>query len=203
MCPLRFILVFFSAALAAYFAWTTVRSSSEIDLTTQDQNNKASSNKDNFSFNKVPTVPFFFLVKFTTILEFLLFNPFSSVSDDSEWILGICWHGQREVYMEKFDIQDRCSSKELLDVGTSQILIADAETFNSLFYFHSQCEETCKFLSSFSFCKRVIGKWERACTILLILQTNFSVYFPKPCASFSTLFSPFYASTAHMFKLRG
>lgn len=105
--------------------------------------------------------------------------------------------------MEKFDIQDRCSSKELLDVGTSQILIADAETFNSLFYFHSQCEETCKFLSSFSFCKRVIGKWERACTILLILQTNFSVYFPKPCASFSTFFSPFYASTAHMFKLRG
>ncbi|XP_014491347.1 uncharacterized protein LOC106753959 [Vigna radiata var. radiata] len=53
MCPLRFILVFFSAALAAYFAWTTVRSSSEIDLTTQDQNNKASSNKDNFSFNKM------------------------------------------------------------------------------------------------------------------------------------------------------
>jgi len=57
MCPLRFILVFFSAALAAYFAWTTVRSSPEIDLTTQDQNNKASSNKDNFSFNKVPSVP--------------------------------------------------------------------------------------------------------------------------------------------------
>ncbi|XP_027941769.1 uncharacterized protein LOC114195478 [Vigna unguiculata] len=52
MCPLRFILVFFSAALAAYFAWTTVRSSPEIDLTTQDQNNKASSN-DHFSFNKM------------------------------------------------------------------------------------------------------------------------------------------------------
>ncbi|WVZ07685.1 hypothetical protein V8G54_021031 [Vigna mungo] len=64
MCPLRFILVFFSAALAAYFAWTTVRSSSEIDLTTQDQNNKASSNKDHFSFNKVPSVPFFFSTLF-------------------------------------------------------------------------------------------------------------------------------------------
>lgn len=105
--------------------------------------------------------------------------------------------------MEKFDIQDRwCSSKELLDVGTSQILIVDAQTFNSLFYLHSQCEETCKFLSSFSFCKCLIGKWEVVCTILIILQTNFSVHFPKPCASFSALFSLFYANTAHMYKLR-
>nr|GMC79465.1 Methyltransferase-related protein, putative [Ipomoea batatas]GMC82078.1 Methyltransferase-related protein, putative [Ipomoea batatas]GMC86165.1 Methyltransferase-related protein, putative [Ipomoea batatas]GMC88754.1 Methyltransferase-related protein, putative [Ipomoea batatas]GME03967.1 Methyltransferase-related protein, putative [Ipomoea batatas] len=31
MCPLRFILVFLSAALAGYFAWRTVRSSSELD----------------------------------------------------------------------------------------------------------------------------------------------------------------------------
>ncbi|GLT68656.1 hypothetical protein SLA2020_408670 [Shorea laevis] len=30
MCPLRFILVFFSAILAGYFAWRTVRSSPEI-----------------------------------------------------------------------------------------------------------------------------------------------------------------------------
>ncbi|KAF8043574.1 hypothetical protein BT93_A1790 [Corymbia citriodora subsp. variegata] len=29
MCPLRFILVFFSAVLAGYFAWRTVRSSPE------------------------------------------------------------------------------------------------------------------------------------------------------------------------------
>ncbi|ESW33936.1 hypothetical protein PHAVU_001G110700 [Phaseolus vulgaris] len=53
MCPLRFILVFFSAALAAYFAWTTVRSSPEIDLTIQDQNNEASTDKDNFNFIKM------------------------------------------------------------------------------------------------------------------------------------------------------
>ncbi|XP_061943634.1 uncharacterized protein LOC133667935 [Populus nigra] len=31
MCPCRFILVFFSAVLAGYFAWRTVRSSPEID----------------------------------------------------------------------------------------------------------------------------------------------------------------------------
>ncbi|KAK0600196.1 hypothetical protein LWI29_012667 [Acer saccharum] len=29
MCPLRFILVFFSAVLAGYFAWKTVQSSPE------------------------------------------------------------------------------------------------------------------------------------------------------------------------------
>lgn len=84
---------------------------------------------------------------------------FSLVSDDSEWILGICWHGQREVYVENFDVQEwYCSSKELLDVGTSQILMVVAETFNSLFYFHYRCRETCKFWSFFSFCKCLIGK---------------------------------------------
>ncbi|KAL9228074.1 hypothetical protein vseg_003690 [Gypsophila vaccaria] len=31
MCPLRFILVFFSAILAAYFAWRSVRSSNNED----------------------------------------------------------------------------------------------------------------------------------------------------------------------------
>ncbi|CAF2120156.1 unnamed protein product [Brassica napus] len=30
MCPLRFLLVFFSAVLAGYFAWKTVSSSPEI-----------------------------------------------------------------------------------------------------------------------------------------------------------------------------
>uniref|UniRef100_A0A151UGH9 Uncharacterized protein n=1 Tax=Cajanus cajan TaxID=3821 RepID=A0A151UGH9_CAJCA len=57
MCPLRFILVFFSAALAAYFAWTTVRSTPEIDFSTRDHN-KSSSNNDRFNFIKVPTFSF-------------------------------------------------------------------------------------------------------------------------------------------------
>lgn len=30
MCPLRFVLVFFSAVLAGYFAWKTVNSSPEL-----------------------------------------------------------------------------------------------------------------------------------------------------------------------------
>ncbi|KAL7098143.1 hypothetical protein ACP275_10G186800 [Erythranthe tilingii] len=34
MCPLRFILVFFSAILAGYFAWKTAVSSSDDDITT-------------------------------------------------------------------------------------------------------------------------------------------------------------------------
>ncbi|TKY62907.1 hypothetical protein E2542_SST12772 [Spatholobus suberectus] len=53
MCPLRFILIFFSAVLAAYFAWTTMRSSPEIDFTPQDNKNKSSSNKDHFNFIKM------------------------------------------------------------------------------------------------------------------------------------------------------
>ncbi|KAL5547246.1 hypothetical protein UlMin_006933 [Ulmus minor] len=36
MCPMRFLLVFFSAVLAGYLAWKTVRSSSETDLIFQD-----------------------------------------------------------------------------------------------------------------------------------------------------------------------
>ncbi|GMP92758.1 hypothetical protein CsSME_00042846 [Camellia sinensis var. sinensis] len=34
MCPLRFILVFFSAILAGYFAWRTVRSFPDTDMLT-------------------------------------------------------------------------------------------------------------------------------------------------------------------------
>ncbi|KAK7290634.1 hypothetical protein RIF29_05194 [Crotalaria pallida] len=48
MCPLRFILVFFSAVLAAYFAWTTVRSSPDTNFTHQDHDNKV-----HFSFKKM------------------------------------------------------------------------------------------------------------------------------------------------------
>ncbi|KAG5083132.1 hypothetical protein JHK84_053170 [Glycine max] len=53
MCPLRFILIFFSTMLAAYIAWTTVSSSPEIDVTSQDTENRASSNKDHFNFIKM------------------------------------------------------------------------------------------------------------------------------------------------------
>ncbi|XP_027350935.1 uncharacterized protein LOC113861989 [Abrus precatorius] len=53
MCPLRFILIFFSAVLAAYFAWTTVVSSPESDFTDQDHNKEYSSNKDHFNFTKM------------------------------------------------------------------------------------------------------------------------------------------------------
>ncbi|KAJ1417757.1 hypothetical protein SESBI_16427 [Sesbania bispinosa] len=62
MCPLRFILIFLSAVLAAYFAWTTVRSSPEIDITAHDHNNKSSSNKDAFNFRKMIQNGFWVLV---------------------------------------------------------------------------------------------------------------------------------------------
>jgi len=55
MCPLRFILVFFSVVLAGYFAWRTVRSSPEIDLTSDDsiEEEKSSFKKEDFDFKKV------------------------------------------------------------------------------------------------------------------------------------------------------
>lgn len=56
MCPLRFILVFFSAVLAGYFAWRTVRSSPEIELASDIDSameEKSSSKKEDFDFKKV------------------------------------------------------------------------------------------------------------------------------------------------------
>ncbi|XP_057437712.1 uncharacterized protein LOC130729878 [Lotus japonicus] len=64
MCPLRFILIFLSTALAAYFAWTTVRSSPETDFTTTQGHNdeSSSSNKENFNFKKMIQNGFWVLV---------------------------------------------------------------------------------------------------------------------------------------------
>ncbi|XP_009126241.1 uncharacterized protein LOC103851162 [Brassica rapa] len=49
MCPLRFLLVFFSAVLAGYFGWKTVSSSPELisDDSPVDMNDK-----QGLSFNK-------------------------------------------------------------------------------------------------------------------------------------------------------
>ncbi|MCI16168.1 hypothetical protein A2U01_0037309, partial [Trifolium medium] len=54
MCPLRFILVFFSALLAGYFAWRTVSSSPKIDLDSDDsiEEEKTSFKKEDFDFKK-------------------------------------------------------------------------------------------------------------------------------------------------------
>jgi hypothetical protein len=52
MCPLRFILVFFSAVLAGYFAWRTVRSSPEIDdMVSDDSTAEKTSLEDKQEFN--------------------------------------------------------------------------------------------------------------------------------------------------------
>ncbi|KAK2397071.1 hypothetical protein P8452_18189 [Trifolium repens] len=55
MCPLRFILVFFSAVLAGYFAWRTVRSSPNIDLDSDNsfEEEKSSFKKEDFDFKKM------------------------------------------------------------------------------------------------------------------------------------------------------
>ncbi|CAI0384987.1 unnamed protein product [Linum tenue] len=64
MCPLRFILVFFSAALAGYFAWTTVNASTdafaEADFS-NDSTADAKKQQESNMFKVNCFVPFFFL----------------------------------------------------------------------------------------------------------------------------------------------
>ncbi|KAL6953750.1 hypothetical protein U1Q18_049768 [Sarracenia purpurea var. burkii] len=57
MCPLRFILVFFSAILAGYFAWRTVRSSPETDIVAlEGSNTEKMSPKEKAEFNFKQTI---------------------------------------------------------------------------------------------------------------------------------------------------
>ncbi|TMW86878.1 uncharacterized protein [Solanum lycopersicum] len=46
MCPLRFILVFFSALLAGYLAWRTVRSSDDLDFANPDDETTKSKSEE-------------------------------------------------------------------------------------------------------------------------------------------------------------
>ncbi|KDP39702.1 hypothetical protein JCGZ_02722 [Jatropha curcas] len=53
MCPLRFILVFFSAVLAGYFAWRTVRSPPEIETAVSDDSSFEMKDKQEFNAKRV------------------------------------------------------------------------------------------------------------------------------------------------------
>ncbi|XWS64613.1 hypothetical protein CRYUN_Cryun05aG0018200 [Craigia yunnanensis] len=55
MCPMRFLLVFFSAVLAGYVAWRTVRSSSDIDddVVSDDSEKIVAKDKQEFSFKRM------------------------------------------------------------------------------------------------------------------------------------------------------
>lgn len=46
MCPLRFVLVFFSALMAGYLAWRTVRSSDDTDLAIPDDEARKSKSEE-------------------------------------------------------------------------------------------------------------------------------------------------------------
>ncbi|XP_018838382.1 uncharacterized protein LOC109004317 [Juglans regia] len=56
MCPMRFILVFFSAMLAAYFAWKTVHSSPQTDKILEDITLDKTSTIDKPEFNLKKTI---------------------------------------------------------------------------------------------------------------------------------------------------
>ena len=62
MCPLRFVLVFLSAVLAGYFAWSTVRSSQENALVSEDScpQTTSSSSKDKQELHFKTVNPFLF-----------------------------------------------------------------------------------------------------------------------------------------------
>lgn len=74
MCPLRFILVFFSAVLAGFFAWRTVRSSpEELDQVVSDDSEKTTlKEKEGFNLKRVCLVfvVFFLFVVFVFCLCF-------------------------------------------------------------------------------------------------------------------------------------
>ena len=54
MCPMRFLLVFFSAVLAGYVAWRTVGSSSDIDdIVSEDSEKIIAKDKQEFSIKRV------------------------------------------------------------------------------------------------------------------------------------------------------
>ncbi|PIA53995.1 hypothetical protein AQUCO_00900517v1 [Aquilegia coerulea] len=54
MCPLRIILLFLSATLAGYFAWTTIRSSSNIDdVVSYDSTTAPPKKKQEYSFRQI------------------------------------------------------------------------------------------------------------------------------------------------------
>ncbi|KAF5202870.1 Methyltransferase-related protein [Thalictrum thalictroides] len=69
MCPLRIILLFLSATLAGYFAWTTIRSSSNIivdvddDVVSYDSTTTAPPKKKHqYSFTKIVQDGFYVFV---------------------------------------------------------------------------------------------------------------------------------------------
>ncbi|CAH8315812.1 unnamed protein product [Eruca vesicaria subsp. sativa] len=52
MCPMRFVLVFFSALLAGYFAWMTVNSSPELDSEDSSEEAKDKDDKQGLGFKR-------------------------------------------------------------------------------------------------------------------------------------------------------
>lgn len=75
MCPLRFLLVFFSAVLAGYFAWKTVSSSPEIFSEDDDGSPVELNEKQGLCFKKVIAFrwEFWFSNFFVFIISFIRF----------------------------------------------------------------------------------------------------------------------------------
>ncbi|XP_054779599.1 uncharacterized protein LOC129287464 [Prosopis cineraria] len=85
MCPLRFILVFFSAVLAGYFAWRTVRSPPDPHIASDDSSleDKSPGNND---FNLKETIQNGFWVFVDMASGRYLWRNLRDLSRDTEHI---------------------------------------------------------------------------------------------------------------------
>lgn len=148
MCPLRFLLIFFSTVLAAYFAWTTVRSSPEIDFTARDHSNKSSSNKDRSTFMKVLLIQHFFLFLVSFFLCWLDLLLWLQVIKNGFWVFVDMASGRylwRNLKSTKDNVQLQSSWE--LDSANPNIehffifallQLCNAEACNSFVYFRPQ-----------------------------------------------------------------
>ncbi|KAL9677370.1 hypothetical protein QQ045_005599 [Rhodiola kirilowii] len=83
MCPLRFILVFFSAVLAGYFAWKSISADDhDDDLANFDDSSSQKQQETNFIQASA--------YKYSSDLKKLDMKMKRRRRNDAEWILDIC-----------------------------------------------------------------------------------------------------------------
>lgn len=167
MCPLRFILVFFSAILAGYCAWRTVRSSPGTDINSQDSTNEnIPTKKEEFNLRMVCLFPSSFSSSSNIIICVILLMLVNWISDDSECLLGTCWHGQREILVEEDETR------------ASQNLLANCKWFFLIISFNRGyiTAKTCKssWFIFFSFLFRREGR--RSWWLCLVREKNMSYH---------------------------
>lgn len=148
MCPLRFILVFFSAALAGYLAWRTVSSlPPELEDSTHENMSTTARGKQGFGFVKVRRNDLIVSLRF---FVFVLTFCNSWILDYSEWLLGFHWHGEWALPVEEHRTieERRRGSKNALELGNqsweSCIQRHFSRYFSEIIFISITQDSTCK-----------------------------------------------------------